>query len=104
MKNEEIVYFDSPETRLTEMAKKHPDYVRIYMNVSKKENRTSITLSKHEGEVLYILSNVDKKNCSGYFKRTSFEQRNEDIDKKQEEKHNRAKRTKQSTLSSFIKK
>lgn len=95
-----IVHF-STETSLAELADRNPDYTRIYMSTSRTGNTTSITLSKHAGDTLYILSDTDHERCSAYFQEESSEHSSA---KKENSQTNPAKRAKQSTLLGFFRK
>lgn len=100
MNENEVTYFESEKTRLRDIAEEHPEYTRIYMNISREKNVTRITLSKDKGDVLYILSNVDGP-YSGYFRRKSAEEKCTDA---RSEQVNPLKRAKQSTLFNFTRK
>lgn len=100
---QESTYFNNGDTDLGSMAEKNPEYTKIYMNVSKDNGVTTITLSKDRGDILYILSSTSNEKYSDYFRpRTAVK---EDIDsaRKGDEGTNAPKRVKQSTLLNFMK-
>jgi len=105
MKRKELIYFNHENMKLNDIANENLEYIRIYMNTSKQGNTTNIPLSKYEGDILYILSNIDNEKYSGYFKKEIIEGvESIDIDKKVTEQINPPKKMKQSNLFNFVKK
>ncbi|CAD26506.1 hypothetical protein [Encephalitozoon cuniculi GB-M1] len=100
---EEITYFNNGKIDLDEIAKENQGYSKVYMNAVRKEGVTDIILSREKGDILYILSNTEKKKYSDYFKKKKEDKVFTNNEKKESEGQP-SKRTKQSTLFDFMKK
>ncbi|ADM12129.1 uncharacterized protein Eint_081990 [Encephalitozoon intestinalis ATCC 50506] len=101
---EEVVYFNNGRKEFNKIADENPGYKRIYLNIKNKERITEITLSKERGDILYILSSIEKKKYTDYFKRKAKNEVVSAAKGKKEDKDQPPKRTKQTTLFDFIKK
>ncbi|KHN69263.1 hypothetical protein CWI42_091910 [Ordospora colligata] len=102
MQNNEI-RFSNEDINLENYAALHPGYTKIYMNASKNGTHTEISLSKQNGEFLYIVSNYDAKYCE-YFKQAWIPNAVTCVDDLNEIKPSNPKKMKQSTLFDFMKK
>lgn len=101
---EEVVYFNDGKTEISEIVGENPNYNKVYMNITRKDNFTDIILSREKGDILYILSNVEKEKYSDYFKKKIEDDATTINNEKKMKEGPVPKRTKQSTLFDFIKK
>jgi len=65
--DEEIVLFSAPGCSLADEALAHPEYTRVFYNVTKEDGVSNVTLSFDHGQSLYILSNRRYQDMKKYF-------------------------------------
>ncbi|AFN83615.1 hypothetical protein EROM_082010 [Encephalitozoon romaleae SJ-2008] len=101
---EEVVYFNDGKTEVNKVLDENPSYNKVYMKITRKDNVTDIILSREKGDILYILSSVEKEKYSDYFKNKTEDEATTINNEKKMKGGPIPKRTKQSTLFDFIKK
>ncbi len=69
---EELIFFKyncPPNQPIEEIAKEHPDYIKIYVTIELNEKKQIMRWSWDSGDILYIISNVKFDDISDYFKK-----------------------------------
>ncbi|WUR02360.1 uncharacterized protein VNE69_01298 [Vairimorpha necatrix] len=75
-------------------------YTKIFINSTREDKTTKISLSKYKGDILYILSNKDFENINDYFTVTENTVKQELTN----EVTRNVKKSKQGNLFGFMKK
>ncbi|KAH9410863.1 hypothetical protein HK407_09g15490 [Ordospora pajunii] len=100
----DVIRFSNEDVDLENFASLNLGYIKIYMNASKDGKHTEISLSKEDGDFLYIVTNVYNANYCEYFKQTPASNAVNRVEECSEIKSSNPKKMKQSTLFDFMKK
>lgn len=63
----EVVYFYNMHD-LENVLKEHPNYTKVYFKAVKEDGKLVLSLSKHAGDQLYLVSNKDYDDLEMYLK------------------------------------
>jgi hypothetical protein len=74
-------------------------YTKIFINAKKDAKTTKLSLSRYQGDILYILSNKDLEDIYEYFQIPETK-----IQKDEMKTEHKVKKSKQGNLFGFIKK
>ena len=88
---------------IEQIAEENPTYTRIYVCKMNEDGKTVLSLRKGDGDVLYIVSSVDRDNLRDYFTRLdTTEVENSPPSKEKDPTKRVIKKAKQQNLLSFF--
>lgn len=102
----EHTYFYNKDN-LQDILKEHPEYIKVYFKITRRDGKVVLSLSRDSGDQLYLASNKDHDDLRRYLGKRVIEEHPAKTKSEisiAENKPGIVKKPKQQNLFSFIKK